>query len=327
MIPVFLAASGWANATRTPLAGDASSRRYERIRRGKDRAVLMISPASAEMRRFVEVDDWLLHRGFSAPRILASDPDHGLMLLEDLGDDLIFALLEQSPAREATLYGHATDFLLDLHRHAPPEFVAPLDGPALGHLLDLTAEWAPLTSPAAAQALPDLIAQHYTGLDTLRPVMCLRDFHAQNMLWMPERTGSARLGLLDFQDAVAGHPAYDLVSMLQDVRRDVPVSVEERERTRYAAMRGLNLRDFETIYALLGAQRALRIHGVFARLCLAMGKAQYIDLMPRNWRNLERNLSHPALAGIAKIVRTAYPPPTPDMMESLRTACGTRPTP
>lgn len=327
MIAEFLAATGWAQAVRTPLAGDASSRRYERLRGTDQRAVLMISPAPDEMDRFTLVDEWLRARGFSAPRILAADPAHGLMLLEDLGDDLIFTLLEHDPDRESALYGHVTEVLLDLHRHAPPAFVAPLDGPALGRLLELTADWAPTQSRDAARALPDLVAGHYARLDDLPPVMCLRDFHAQNMLWLPERAGSARLGLLDFQDAVAGHPAYDLVSALQDVRRNVSTAVETRERARYIAARGLDPDRFGTLYALLGAQRALRIHGVFARLCLAMGKAHYVDLMPRNWSNLERNLAHPALAELAATVHAAYPPPTPDMIESLRTACGTRPIP
>ncbi|MFT3687989.1 aminoglycoside phosphotransferase family protein [Paenirhodobacter sp.] len=327
MIADFLAAAGWADAARTPLAGDASARRYERLRRGDDRAVLMIAPPGPEVRRFAEVDDWLRMRGFSAPQILAADPALGLMLLEDLGDDLLFTLLDRDPTREAALYGQVTDFLLDLHRHAPPGFITPLDGPALGHLLDLTADWAPVAACDAARALPGLVAEQFTALDDLPPVMCLRDFHAQNMLWLPERSGTARLGLLDFQDAVAGHPAYDLVSALQDVRRDVSAAVETRECARYIAARGLDPERFGTVYALLGAQRALRIHGIFARLCLAMGKAQYLDLMPRNWRNLERNLSHPALAPLAATVRAAYPAPTPDILHSLRTACGTRPTP
>lgn len=327
MIPEFLAAAGWATARRTPLAGDASSRRYERLHGDNGRAVLMIAPGTSEMHRFADVDAWLLAHGFSAPRILAFDAERGLMLLEDLGDDLISALLDHAPEREGALYAAVTDFLLDLHRDAPPDFVAPLDGPALGRLLELTADWAPVASRDAAAAIPTMVARHYAEVDDLPPVMCLRDFHAQNMLWLPEREGTARLGLLDFQDAVAGHPAYDLVSALQDVRREVSASVEAREKARYAAARGLDPRHFDAAYALLGAQRALRIHGIFARLCLAMGKAHYVDLMPRNWSNLERNLAHPALADLAATVHAAYPPPTPDMIESLRTACGTRPIP
>lgn len=323
----FLAAQGWGDARRAVLAGDASARRYERLSLRETRAVLMIAPDAAEMRRFIAIADWLRMRGFSAPEILASAPEQGLMLLEDLGDDLLFALLSTAPAREAELYAHVTEFLLELHLHAPPAFVAPLDGPALGRLLDLTAAWAPCSSADAAQALPAHIAALHDRFADLPPVMCLRDFHAQNALWLPARSGSARLGLLDFQDAVAAHPAYDLVSMLQDVRRQVSPALAHREQARYAAARGTDPDRFSAICALLGAQRALRIHGVFARLCLAMGKAHYIDLMPRNWANLEHNLEHPALAALAEIVRAAYPAPDPDTMERLRRACGTRPMP
>lgn len=324
-IPDFLAQAGWGAARRAPLAGDASARRYERLHLDGRSAVLMVAPPGAEFRRFAEIDDWLRARGYSAPEILAMEADAGLMLLEDLGDDLLSALLTRSPAREAELYGHVTDFLLDLHRHAPPGFVAPLDGPALGALVALTADWAP-GDPAAAAALPGQIADLFAAQEALAPVLCLRDFHAQNALWLPQRLGSARLGLLDFQDAVAGHPAYDLVSALQDVRRDVSPKVEALARQAYCAARGLDPLSFGAAYALLGAQRALRIHGVFARLCLAMGKAAYVDLMPRNWRNLERNLAHPALAVLARAIRAAYPPPDASMMEGLKRACGTRPT-
>lgn len=326
-IPGFLTVAGWGTARRAPLAGDASARRYERLARGADRAVLMVSPAEDEVRRFAAVGTWLLANGFSAPRILAQDPAAGLMLLEDLGDDLVFRLLETDPAREAALYAGVTDVLLALHRLPPPGFVAPLDGPALADLVRLTLDWHPLLSRTAAETLPGLIADHFAARNDLPAVLGLRDFHAQNMLWLPGRTGVARLGLLDFQDAVATHPAYDLVSALQDVRRHVSPAVAQAEIARYTTARGLDADHFGAVYALLGAQRALRIHGIFARLCLHAGKAHYIDLMPRNWDHLMHNLAHPALADLAQAVAAALPPPTPDLMERLKSACATRPMP
>ncbi|RWR11464.1 aminoglycoside phosphotransferase [Sinirhodobacter populi] len=326
-IDAFLAAAGWGDAVRRDLAGDASARRYERLSRGADRAVLMISPSPSEVTRFAQVGSWLLDHGFSAPRIFAMEAGAGLMLIEDLGDDLLSTILARAPDREAALYAEVTAFLLALHRLEPPAFVAPLDGLALGQLTELTAEWAPVLSTDAARALPEAIARHHAALNDLPPVLSLRDFHAQNALWLPERAGVARLGLLDFQDAVAAHPAYDLVSALQDVRRAISPATETREIARYTAARGLDPDRFAAAYALLGAQRALRIHGVFARLCLAGGKAHYVDFMPLNWANLSRDLEHPALADIAALVRAAYAPPTPEMMERLKDRCATCPTP
>ncbi|HEY0274504.1 MAG TPA: phosphotransferase, partial [Paenirhodobacter sp.] len=204
-ITAFLADVGWGMAQRRDLAGDASARRYERLTRGTDRAVLMVSPAPDEVARFARVGAWLRDHGFSAPQIFAMRG--GLMLLEDLGDDLLSTLLVRAPDREAALYAHVTDFLLALHAVPPPDFVAPLDGPALGALVELTADWAPLRSAEAAQALSPVLAQQFAALNDLPPVLSLRDFHAQNALWLPDRQGVTRLGLLDFQDAVAAHPA------------------------------------------------------------------------------------------------------------------------
>ncbi|MGD9916578.1 MAG: aminoglycoside phosphotransferase family protein [Paenirhodobacter sp.] len=326
-IAAFLAAAGWSEAQRAPLAGDASARRYERLRRGRETAVLMVAPPGPEIARFAQIDLWLRQNGFSAPQILAQDEASGLMLLEDLGDALVARLTTADPAREAPLYAAITAFLLDLHRIAPPAFLAPLDGPALGDLVSLTAAWYPVRDAEAARDLPALISQEFALRDTLDPVTCLRDFHAENVLWLPERQGVQRLGLLDFQDAVAAHPAYDLVSALQDARRDVSPALEQREIARYVAARGLDPVEFEVVYALLGAQRALRILGIFSRLCLGLGKPGYLALMPRVWRNLERNLAQPALTALADLVQAAYDPPDEMMLQRMRDACGSHPTP
>lgn len=317
-ISAFLTAAGWATAHRTPLAGDASARRYERLTRGEDRAVLMDAPPAGDTPRFVQIAQWLLNEGFSAPAILAQAPERGLLLLEDLGDDLLSRLILADPGREATLYAEVTGFLLDLHRRPAPAFLAPLDGPALGALLTLTADHYPTLSREAALALPELISRSYARLNQETPVLCLRDFHAENALWLPERVGAARLGLLDFQDAVAGHPAYDLVSALQDARRDVAPAIEARETRRYAEAAGLEAERFGALYALLGAQRGLRILGVFARLATSLEKPLYLALMPRVHRYIERNLAHPALADIARTVAAAYPAPTAELLEQIQ---------
>lgn len=326
-IVAFLAAAGWGAAQRAPLAGDASARRYERLHRDRETAVLMIAPPGPEIARFTQIDLWLRQSGFSAPQILAQDEASGLMLLEDLGDALVARLTTADPMREAPLYAAITDFLLDLHHIAPPDFLAPLDGPSLGDLVSLTAAWYPVRDAEAARDLPALIGDEFALRDTLAPVTCLRDFHAENVLWLPERQGVQRLGLLDFQDAVVAHPAYDLVSALQDARRNVSPALEQREVTRYVTARGLDPVEFEAVYALLGTQRALRILGVFSRLCLGLGKSGYLALMPRVWRNLERNLAQPALTALADLVQAAYDPPDEMMLQRMRDACGSRPMP
>ncbi len=323
LIDRFLAAAGWAGAARAALAGDASARRYERLSLDGRRAVLMDAPPERgeDTARFARVDRWLRARGYSAPEILAEDHAHGLLLLEDLGDALVARLVAADPRHEPDIYAAATDVLADLHRHEPPGFAPRLDGPALGELTAILPEWylpgigAPRT--AASDALPALVAALHDRFTDGRTALALRDFHSENLIWLPERAGPARLGLLDFQDAVAAHPAYDLVSLLQDARRDVPEPIERAMVARYVAARELDPDRFAAIYALLGAQRALRIVGVFARLARRDGKMQYLPLLPRVWAALERNLAHPALAGLARAVREGLPAPTPDRIARL----------
>ncbi|MCU9848059.1 phosphotransferase [Defluviimonas sp. WL0024] len=329
----FLAAAGWDGADRSALAGDASARRYERLRLDGRPAVLMDAPPERGegTERFARMADWLSGQGYSAPVILAADHGAGFLLLEDLGDALVARLVAEDPARERPLYTAATDFLTDLHRHAPPDFVAPLDGPALAALVTLTPRWylpgIGAAETPAALALPEQIAETYRRLADPALVTALRDFHAENLIWLPERQGHARLGLLDFQDAVAAHPAYDLVSLLQDARRDVSPETETAMLTRYTSATGRDADQFAAVYALLGAQRALRIVGVFARLTLHFGKPHYLGYLPRVWGYLQRNLAHPALADLARTVAEALPEPTPERVQRIKDQCGSYPTP
>lgn len=324
-LDAFLVAAGWQGADRRALAGDASARRYERLRKGSEPAVLMIAPPGEEMLRFRRVDEWLLAQGFSAPRILAFDAEAGFMLLEDLGDDLLARLLDREPAQEPVYYAAITEFLLELHRVSSPDFVPVLDADALGALVSLTVDWYPMRAQGTASELPGLVAATCAELEPCPPVLSLRDFHAENVIWLPGRAGSARLGLLDFQDAVSTHPAYDLVSGLQDARRAVSVALEARELHRYTMARGLDAASFQTAYAAIGAQRALRILGAFARLCLAAGKAQYLALMPRVWDYLQRNLGHPGLAPLRQAVHSALEPPDAAMLDRMKQECGKHP--
>jgi aminoglycoside/choline kinase family phosphotransferase len=298
--PDFLAACGWEGARIEPLAGDASFRRYFRILHADGRrAVLMDAPPPHEdPRPFVAVAEWLASIGLSAPELLARDLDQGLLLLGDFGDDRLRERLDSEASRERELYTVATDVLVHLHRH-PPMSGLPVHGldqwldelslftqwyaPAVGLTIDeegYRAAWRSVLAPVAA--------------DGQGPVTVLRDYHAENIMLVPGRSGIGQFGLLDFQDALAGHPAYDLASVLEDARRDVSPAIERAMIDRYRQ----STKDpaaFEAAYWALAAQRNTRILGVFVRLWKRDGKPGYRKFQPRMWGLLERDLAHPSL--------------------------------
>lgn len=332
-IDAFLASANWANATRSPLAGDASSRRYERLHHSDGRhSILMDAPPDTgeDVRPFRRIAQHLQSIGLSAPEILAVDETQGFLLLEDLGDDLFASVVLAKPDLQPQLYTAATDVLLLLHRTPFPDLPT-FDTPLLAEMIRPVFDWYQhgilgQTDKTAQMEFEttfrDVLTQSISGA----PVMILRDFHAENLLWLPERQGIRRVGLLDFQDAKAGHPAYDLVSLLQDARRDVPLDIEAATIAHYVNKSGVDPDAFRASYAVLGAQRNLRILGVFARLCLRDGKAHYVDFIPRVWDFVMRDLEHPALADIAPFILKALPPPTPERLQRLKEKCATLPT-
>lgn len=303
--PAFLADHGWGGAAILPLAGDASFRRYFRIVAPGRTAVLMDAPpAQEDIRPFLHVAEHLRDLGHSAPRTLALDLENGLLLLEDFGDRLLGPALREDASEERAIYAEAVRLLHMIASEGEPPALPVYDmsvmqrevalfiewyAPALGIEVDrdgFVAAWAAVLAPVAADA-------------AAAPVLVLRDFHADNLILLP-RAGTARLGLLDFQDALAGHPAYDLVSLLQDARRDVSPALEAEMLALRAALNpGEDAAIFRARYEALGAQRNVKILGIFTRLWKRDGKAGYLDFQPRVWAYLERNLAHPALAPIA----------------------------
>lgn len=295
----FLAAHGWGGAQILPLAGDASFRRYFRVRHGERAAVLMDAPPPHEdPRPFIAVAEWLSGVGLSAPEIVARDLDRGLLLLADFGDDRFREHLDDSPHRERELYEAATDLLVELHRHRPMDSL-PAHGlaewltelelftdwycPAVGIEVDRDGyrkAWEVVLGPVAR--------------DGLGPVTVLRDYHAENIMLVGGRTGITHLGLLDFQDALAGHPAYDLCSVLEDARRDVAPDTERAMLDRYIGATKAGP-EFERAYWALAAQRNTRILGVFTRLWKRDGKPGYRRFQPRMWGLLNRDLAQPGL--------------------------------
>ncbi|RJE81993.1 tRNA (adenosine(37)-N6)-threonylcarbamoyltransferase complex ATPase subunit type 1 TsaE [Paracoccus onubensis] len=315
----FIAGTDWAGGGIAPLAGDASARRYFRLANETGRAVLMDDPAG-DVDRFVAMTDWLRDQGFGAPAIFARDMSAGFLLMEDLGDDLVARVLERSPDLARPIYDRITGFLVDLHRLPVPGFVLPLDGRRMAEQVRLFAEWYPQAAGVpvgAAAEIGAIIGRLHAELAAeMRPVLSLRDFHAENLIWR----GDAPLGLLDYQDAVSCHPAYDLVSVLQDTRRAVSAEFEAEYIARYLEATGLDEDRFRAAYALMGAQRNLRVIGIFTRLCIRDGKPRYLAFMPHVWDYILRNVNHPALAPLAAIMRE-LPAPDETVTERMRQQC------
>ncbi len=296
----FLASAGWGSAQVLPLAGDASFRRYFRVVEPERRAVLMDAPpAHEDVRPFLSVARLLAEAGFAAPCILAEDQQDGFLLIEDFGDRLMGPVLKAEPQLEAGIYAQAVDILAALHERAEPKGLAPYDRAALVREVTVFAEWYAKAAGIAVDegayvGAWDKVWQDVLAETAARPVVTLRDYHAENLMLL-DRPGVQSLGLLDFQDALAGHPAYDLVSLLQDARRDVPVALEQAMLERFA---GPGNAAFRASYEVLGAQRNVKILGVFVRLRDRDGRSGYVERLPRVWAYLDRNLAHPALAPV-----------------------------
>src|SRR5438477_370672 len=254
----FLASCGWPRAQILPLAGDASFRRYFRVVEGNRTAVLMDAPPPHEdPRPFIAVAEWLASVGLSAPHILARDLDRGLLLLGDFGDWRLREFLDRDPRGERELYELATDVLVHLHRHPPMPGLKPHGLEQWLDELSLFTDWycsavgAEVDVGAYRAAWSEVLGT--VADDGLGPVTVLRDYHAENIMLVEGRHGVAHFGLLDFQDALAGHPAYDLASVLEDARRDVPEAIERAMIDRYVTAAG-HAAEFERAFWALAAQ-------------------------------------------------------------------------
>ncbi len=298
--PPFLAKAGWSDARIEPLPGDASFRRYFRVRDGARSAMLMYAPPPAEDPvPFLRAAKWLDANGLRAPVILAEDAPRGFVLLQDFGDVRMREYVDAWPQDAEAVYRHAIDTLRQLHRLPPGPFTdyslaeyqreaklfVDWYCPAQGLYVD-----GPSWAVAWEEVLGSLLARQRPG------VTVLRDYHAENIMLLGDLD---KQGLLDFQDALVGHAAYDLVSLLQDARRDVDPALEQAMLDYYIAQAGAGS-EFRADYARLGAQRNAKIVGIFVRLWKRDGKPRYLDYVPRVWRLLERDLAHPALAPVAR---------------------------
>jgi aminoglycoside/choline kinase family phosphotransferase len=306
VIVAFLSQNGWAGAERSLLAGDASFRSYDRIVRANENIVLMDAPPPNEdVRPFVAMAQHLTGLGYSAPKILAVDEQAGLLLLEDLGDNTYTQVLAKG-GNELALYELAIDVLIDLHKRPSAESI-PTGLPSYGNgrLLDeafLAPQWTYPTftgTPASEDvrhAYGNIWLQLFPLVHSGPKTLVLRDYHVDNLLWLKERSGIKACGLLDFQDAVAGHPAYDLMSLLEDARRDLGRGLKTKMMERYlSAFPDIDQDAFTSVFAILAAQRHAKIIGVFTRLCQRDGKPDYLVHIPRVWSLLEAALENPVL--------------------------------
>jgi N-acetylmuramate 1-kinase len=342
----FIAGSGLSEAKRRRLPGDASTRSYERLALGDKHVMLMnwprrpdgppvrgdrpysaIAHLATDVVPFVALARGLRAHGLSAPDIHHADLDHGLLVIEDLGEERMVAGEPGAPIVER--YEAAVDVLIALHARALPDRlpVAPqldyeiprYDMEAFLIEAELLLDWY---LPRHRVAVPDELRAEYQalwraalqGAIEAPPTWVLRDFHSPNLIWLPNRSGIARVGLLDFQDAVMGPHAYDAASLLQDARVDVAEATEVELLGRYLRSRRAADPDFDgaqfiKLYVTLAAQRATKILGIFARLDRRDGKPQYLRHMPRVWGYLQRSLAHPALAPLAAWFHAHVPEP------------------
>jgi len=312
----FLSQHGWDQALSVKIPGDASYRKYERLSQHGESRILMDAPPEKEsVVSFIEVAEFLSANDINAPKILAKDTENGFLLLEDFGNDSYSKVLSGTSSyadsvTEITLYEHAVDALIKLHQAQIPESLPHYNEEKLINGAMLMLEWY---YPAINnQPLSDTLQQEYIAIwKQLLPmalilpsVVALRDYHADNLMWLPERQGTDRVGQLDFQDAMGCSPAYDLVSLLEDARRDVSQEVAESMINRYLAARpDIMRKDFLAAYAILGAQRNCRIVGVFARLAVRDHNSKYLSKLSRVWKHIENDMKHPLLVPLKEWFR------------------------
>jgi hypothetical protein len=345
----FLRDAGWGSAKAQKLAGDASTRSYERLAMGGKTALLMNAPTAAEsaacppeatpaerrklgynamarlagpnLHAFTRIAEALRRAGLAAPEIYAADARHGFALLEDFGDDL-YARAIEAGADPEMLYGAAIDALL--HAHAAQPKVAPssdyamldYDATALGAEIGLIPDWYWSFKKGAGPSEAERAAHDRAWASPLAALsapstVVLRDFHAENLFWLPKNRGAKRVGLIDFQDGLVGSPAYDLVSLLEDARRDVDERLAERMLDRYCAgarvREGFDEAALRRDYAILAAQRNAKILGIFARLVKRDNKLRYLDFLPRVEGYFRRDLQRPELSAVRGFFAEAFP--------------------
>lgn len=305
----WLAQSDWATWQRTAMTGDASARRYIRLQNPSGASVIVMDAppdTCGSQARFVEIAAHLRNLDLAAPEVMAWDETLGLMALEDLGVTNFAEHLLAAPMDERMLYEHAVDTMAVLHSAPPPDGLAKMKPEVGAQMVDNVYHWA------AADQSADLRAKITIGLHELLmqvdpdpASLSLRDFHAENLIWRPDKKGLSKVGLLDFQDAFVAHPTYDLASLLRDARRDVDPDLLDILLDRLAT-KSENPDAFRSAFHVIAVQRNLRILGIFHRLAGDACKTSYLSLVPRVWKHLLTDLEAPIFADLAPSIRRAF---------------------
>jgi aminoglycoside/choline kinase family phosphotransferase len=328
-ITKFLAANNIDIAKVTPMQADASFRKYYRAINAKgDNVILMDSSAEqSSIAPFINIAKLLTGNGFSAPKIIAQDAKAGLLLLEDFGDlTYNLALKEPNKELEQTLYETAIDLLINLHKQPAPDNIIPYyDDEKLIAEASLLNEWyIPVLQEAPPSAKMQeefkIIWQHLIPYTRFIPeTIVLKDYMADNLMWLERRKGIARTGVLDFQDAVIGSPIYDIVSLLEDARRDVSDDIVQAMINKYLQNRtDIARKDFLACYAILGTQRNFKILGIFARKATRDKDSRYLKFLPRVWKYLEKDLRHPLLLPLKAWIDKAIAPELRQSREAIK---------
>lgn len=312
-----LGETAWAGWSRQVIAGDASARRYFRLTSGGASVVVMDAPPDLcpDTARFVEIADWLVACSLEAPKVLLADLSRGILVLSDLGPTDAAMHLWTHPQEETKLYQAAADVLVKLEQATPPAGLTRLT-PTVG--AEMIGILSPHYTTAELSGLQNCLQAAMADILPEPETFALRDFHAENLIWRADETGTNRVGLLDFQDAFVAPAGYDLASLLRDARRDVSPETAMATIGNYADQTGRDLTQVHTEISTLAVQRNLRILGVFAKLARVDGKPRYLQFMPRVWQHIMTDLAHDALAPLRAAVLETLPAPTPEYLEGLQ---------
>ncbi len=311
MVEDWLSKTEWSNWNRNAMAGDASSRRYERLSHPKGRTVILMDAppdTCGSQSRFVDIAKHLTKLNLAAPEILAWDDANGMMILSDLGHADFAKHLRKTPKDEPDLYRAAVETLRKLQSAPPPSDLTVMTPNIGADMIAIAFEWAAMDqSTDLAADITNQIRELLKQIDSTPRVLSLRDFHAENLIWRPDQPVAQRVGLLDFQDAFITHPAYDLASLLRDARRDVDPTLLD-PLLRQLAGETHDVQEFKFAFHIMAIQRNLRILGIFQRLAAQDGKSGYLALIPRVWTHLLTDLSAPDMARLAPLIQRAFMP-------------------
>ncbi|MEK6215642.1 MAG: phosphotransferase [Boseongicola sp.] len=302
------------------MAGDLSARKYARLTRPDgSRAILMdadpdLDPSTPA---FLAMTDWLSARGLSVPEIFAAQADQGLLLLEDFGDEKLTVLIQRNPKLRPDYYRLAIEALIVVRSATP----AALERPSAAQMAEATMvadQWYPGADQSELLQFRGVLEAALTDVLASKPTVSLRDFHTDNVIWLEGREGVRKVGILDYQDAIQTHPAYDLMSLLTDARVTVPRALRAEMIEHYAKRTNGAVEDVTLAVAVLGAQRNLRILGIFARAARRHGKTQHLNSLLRVYEYLSECLSHARFYGRCPDLRIMLPEPTAELIAGLQ---------